>query len=314
MALPVARSSRAAALPKWIRPQLTQLVAAAPEGDQWLHEIKFDGYRLHARLDHGAVTLLTRTGLDWTHKYPAIAKAVTALDARQAYLDGELCGIGPDGIPSFNIVQLASDRGNAASLMFFLFDLLYLSVQGVRPRPLIERKNRLNALLVVAGPCLRYNDHIIGQGSAFYEKACALRIEGRFEIGDVAGQAAVGHSVPPRTGRRKFSNSMWDGTVLPACAIARRLAQHHHRIDLRGRAPFPLHDARRLRPARPRSGDPAGTRRMAPAYARAVRRRGAGGLARRPQCGLSARRPDNRRAHRGRRRIKPTANAAGGGQ
>jgi len=89
-----------------------------------MHEIKYDGYRMMARLDRGAVKLLTRTGLDWTHKYPAIVKAVAALNARQAYLDGELCGVGPDGITSFNIVQLASDRGNAAALVFFLFDLL----------------------------------------------------------------------------------------------------------------------------------------------------------------------------------------------
>ena len=78
------RRSAAGALPEWIRPQLTQLVTAAPEGDQWLHEIKFDGYRMHARLDRGAVRLLTRTGLDWTHKYPAIAEAVSSLGARQA--------------------------------------------------------------------------------------------------------------------------------------------------------------------------------------------------------------------------------------
>src|SRR5271166_2460761 len=82
MAQPVARRSRAAALPEWIPPQLTKLVDAAPEGDQWLHEIKFDGYRMHARLDRGAVKLLTRTGLDWTHKYPPIAAAVSALSAR----------------------------------------------------------------------------------------------------------------------------------------------------------------------------------------------------------------------------------------
>jgi ATP-dependent DNA ligase len=100
------RHAEAAALPQWVRPPLTQLVDAAPDGDQWLHEIKYDGYRMHARLDHGAVKLLTRTGLDWTHKYPAIAKAVGDLDARQAYLDGELCGVGPDGTMSFNIVQL----------------------------------------------------------------------------------------------------------------------------------------------------------------------------------------------------------------
>ena len=97
MAHSVARRRRtyAAALPECVRPQLTQLVDAAPEGDQWLHEIKYDGYRMHARLDSGAVKLLTRTGLDWAHKYPSIAKAVAALDARQAYLDGEFCGVVP---------------------------------------------------------------------------------------------------------------------------------------------------------------------------------------------------------------------------
>jgi ATP-dependent DNA ligase len=107
MARNIARGHRTdvAALPDWIPPQLTQLVDAAPDGDQWLHEIKYDGYRMHARLDRGAVKLLTRTGLDWTHKYPAIAIAVAELDARQAYLDGELCGVGPDGITAFNIVS-----------------------------------------------------------------------------------------------------------------------------------------------------------------------------------------------------------------
>jgi ATP-dependent DNA ligase len=112
MARPVARPSRAAALPEWIAPQLTQLVDAAPEGDQWLHEIKFDGYRMHARLDRAAVKLLTRTGLDWTHKYPALAKAVSSL-GRPPPRPGRFCpetgtapvpppqdhGPGPDRIP-----------------------------------------------------------------------------------------------------------------------------------------------------------------------------------------------------------------------
>jgi DNA ligase D-like protein (predicted ligase) len=133
---------------------------------------------MHARLDRGAVKLLTRTELDWTHKYPAIAKAVAGLDARRAYLDGELCGVGPDGTTSFNIVQLASDRGNAAALIFFLFDLLYLDGEDLRPRPLIERKERLRALLLNAAPCLHYSDHVVGQGPAFYAKACAMRVEG----------------------------------------------------------------------------------------------------------------------------------------
>jgi len=83
-------------------PNLKQ-VDTPPDGPEWLHEIKFDGYRMHARIDRGDVRLLTRTGLDWTHKYPAIAGAVASLPAKQAYLDGELCGVGPDGITSFSM-------------------------------------------------------------------------------------------------------------------------------------------------------------------------------------------------------------------
>src|ERR1700757_2840758 len=120
------RRSEATALPGWIKPQLTRLVDQAPEGPDWLHEIKFDGYRMHARLDRGAVRLLPRTGLDWTHKYPAIAAAVTSLPARQAYLDGELCGVRPDGTTSFSMIQLASDS-----------NLLHLDGRDFRARPLV---------------------------------------------------------------------------------------------------------------------------------------------------------------------------------
>jgi ATP-dependent DNA ligase len=158
MARPVARRPHAAALPEWVPPQLTQLVDAAPEGDQWLHEIKFDGYRMHARLNRGTVKLLTRTGLDWTHKYPPIAAAVSAVGARQAYLDGELCGIFPHGITSFVMIEAASDAGNAAGLVYFIFDLLHLDGDDVGARPLIERKARLAALLANVAPPLHYSD------------------------------------------------------------------------------------------------------------------------------------------------------------
>jgi ATP-dependent DNA ligase len=168
MARPVARRPHAAALPEWIPPQLTQLVDSAPEGDQWLHEIKFDGYRMHARLDRGAVKLLTRTGLDWTHKYPPIAAAVASLGARQAYLDGELCGVFPDGITSFGMIQAASDSGNAAGLVYFIFDLVHLDGEDVGARPLIERKTRLAELLSGAAPPLHYSDYHRGQGPAFH--------------------------------------------------------------------------------------------------------------------------------------------------
>jgi bifunctional non-homologous end joining protein LigD len=178
MARSATRTPTSVPLTGRVASQLTQLVGAAPDGDDWLHEIKYDGYRMHARIDRGAVQLLTRTGLDWTHKYPAIAKAVAVLDARQAYLDGELCGVGPDGITIFNIVQLASDSGNAAALVFFLFDLLCLDGEDLRPPRLIERKERLSALLANAGPCLHYSDHVVGHGPAFYDRACAMHVEG----------------------------------------------------------------------------------------------------------------------------------------
>src|ERR1700751_6148631 len=137
------RRGEATALPAWVKPQLTRLVDAPPERPEWLHELKYDGYRMHARLDRGAVRVLTRTGVDWTGKYPTIAAAVASLPARQAYLDGELCGIRPDGTTSFSLIQNASDTGNTDALVFFLFDVLHLDGEALSARPLTKRKERL---------------------------------------------------------------------------------------------------------------------------------------------------------------------------
>jgi DNA ligase D-like protein (predicted ligase) len=172
------RGAETTALPDWVKPQLTKLVDDPPDGPEWLHEIKFDGYRMHARLDQGAIRLLTRTGLDWTHKYPAIASAVASLPARQAYLDGELCGVRPDGTTSFSLIQNASDTGNGDALVFFLFDLLHLDGKTISAMPLKERKERLRALLSQATAPLQFSDHQIGRGRTFYEHACGLKLEG----------------------------------------------------------------------------------------------------------------------------------------
>ena len=126
---------------------LRALVDEPPQGPEWLHEIKYDGYRMHARLDHGKAQLLTRTGLDWTHKYPPIAAALSALPLQQAYFDGELCGIRSDGKTSFSLIQAASDTGNADALVFFPFDLLYLDGDVISSALLLERKERLRGLL-----------------------------------------------------------------------------------------------------------------------------------------------------------------------
>src|SRR5215468_3804558 len=172
------RRAEATALPGWIKPQLSKLVDQPPDGTGWLHELKFDGYRMHARLDRGAVRLLTRTGLDWTSKYPAIAAAIASLPARQVYLDGELCGVRPDGTTSFSLIQNASETGNSGALVFFLFDLLHLDGEAIAPMPVTERKERLRALLPDAGSPLHFSDHQIGRGRAFYDHACTLKVEG----------------------------------------------------------------------------------------------------------------------------------------
>src|SRR2546423_14979746 len=104
--------ARKADPPRWIKPQLSELVRQPPDGPDWFHEIKFDGYRIHARIDEGDVRLLTRTGLNWTEKYPSITAALEKLPVEQAYLDGELCGVRPDGTTSFSIIHAASDSGN----------------------------------------------------------------------------------------------------------------------------------------------------------------------------------------------------------
>jgi bifunctional non-homologous end joining protein LigD len=133
---------------------------------------------MHARLDRGAVRVLTRTGLDWTHKYQAIAAALSPLPAAQAYLDGELCGVRPDGTSSFSLIQAALDAGNADALVFFLFDLLYLDGEAIGPAPLRDRKGRLQELTATVPPPLQYSDHQLGRGPEFYAGACGMGLEG----------------------------------------------------------------------------------------------------------------------------------------
>ncbi len=161
-----------------MKPQLTELVKQPPDGPDWFHEIKYDGYRMHARIDGDDVRLLTRTGLDWTRKYPSIAAALKDLPVGTAYLDGELCGVRPDGTTSFSIIQAASDSGNADALVFFLFDLLFLEGEDLTGLPLSERKARLATVLSGVGPPLQYSDHQVGRGPTFYTEACKLGLEG----------------------------------------------------------------------------------------------------------------------------------------
>src|SRR5258708_9049050 len=106
-------------LPRWVKPQLCALIDEPPDGSEWLHEIKYDGYRMHARLDRGKAQLLTRPGVDWTHKHPRVVSALSLLPVQQAYVDGELCGVRPDGKTSFSLTPPPSATPNADPPAFF---------------------------------------------------------------------------------------------------------------------------------------------------------------------------------------------------
>jgi DNA ligase D-like protein (predicted ligase) len=164
-------------LPQWISPQLTQLVETAPSGPQWLHEIKLDGFRMATRIERGQIKLLTRTGLDWSAKYPAMQTPLAAVRAKTAYLDGELCGVGADGLPSFAATQAATDGERGARLVFYAFDLLHLDGLDTARLPLVERKALLEP--VVTGiPGLQFNGHETGDGELVRRHACKLAFEG----------------------------------------------------------------------------------------------------------------------------------------
>jgi bifunctional non-homologous end joining protein LigD len=150
-----------------------------PESERWLHEIKWDGYRLAIRIDHGGVRLLTRGGLDWTDRFPSILEAAKALGVTTAYLDGEAV-VEQRGIPDFGALQAALAAGPAHKALLFAFDLLHLDGRDLRREPLIERKRILEGLLEGKGTryCIRFSEHLLRDGPALYRQAQALGLEG----------------------------------------------------------------------------------------------------------------------------------------
>jgi bifunctional non-homologous end joining protein LigD len=162
------------------RPQLATLVKAPPAGDEWLHEIKYDGYRIGCQIDGREVRLLSRTGKDWTGSFPEIRDAAAALRVRDTLLDGEVAMVLPDGRTSFQALQNASSSRERRGLEYFVFDLLHDRGVDLRSRPLEARKKRLESLLarLPRDGRLRYAAHVVGEGPAFFRQACARGLEG----------------------------------------------------------------------------------------------------------------------------------------
>lgn len=171
--------ARAAPMPRAISPQLATLVDAAPEGDGWIYEIKYDGYRMLCRIEDGKARIYSRNGKDWTARFPKHAQALAKLPVKQAWLDGEMAVFLPDGNTSFQALQNALDEGAEANVLYAVFDLLYLDGEDWSGRPLIERKARLRELLrKKTPPLVLYSEHQEGNGKDAWEHACEHKLEG----------------------------------------------------------------------------------------------------------------------------------------
>lgn len=158
-------------------PQLAKLGEAAPEGEQWIHEIKWDGYRILATVKAGRVRLWSRNAIEWTGKLPLIVKAIQALGFRSACLDGELIA-GKGTKQDFNLLQSTLSGDSAEPLVYTLFDLLHVDGIDVADAPLLERKQLLQSILGKAKLPLAYSSHVVGQGTQAYQMASEQQFEG----------------------------------------------------------------------------------------------------------------------------------------
>ena len=167
------------ALPAFVAPQLATLVSAAPAGDEWLHELKVDGYRILCRIARGRSQLLSRNGNDWTTRFAPVASAAAGLSMREGLLDGEVAVLRPDGTTSFNALQNLLEGRATGELVYVVFDLLHRDGVDLRGAGLEARKRALAAVVPPgARGVVRYSEHTVGGGDVFFRAACGLGLEG----------------------------------------------------------------------------------------------------------------------------------------
>ncbi|MCA1779260.1 MAG: DNA ligase D [Xanthomonadaceae bacterium] len=232
--------ARPRGLPKSFAPQLATAAELAPDGGQWVHEIKFDGYRIIVHVDQGIVRLLTRNGNDWTARFAAQAEQLQTLKAENAILDGEMIALGPGGVSDFGLLQGLISSKETSALVLQLFDLAYLDGFDLTRATLIDRKQVLHQLLHqsglgMTGSTIRFTNHIAGHGQEFFDQACELglegtmakRAQGRYSNRRTRAwlkikclqddEFVVGGFTPPSGSRRGFGALLlgsWDGDAL----------------------------------------------------------------------------------------------------
>jgi len=171
---------RAARLPDFIQPCLATLSAKAPDSQGWVHEIKFDGYRIQACIAGDSVALKTRTGLDWTTKFETVQAACLALSGHDVILDGEIASIDETGASSFSALQDDLKSGRQDRMVYYVFDLLHLDGYDLTGAPLVERKRALAELLaeLPKDGAIRLSEHFEEDGATMLKHACNLHLEG----------------------------------------------------------------------------------------------------------------------------------------
>ena len=157
--------------------QLATLTDSAPPGAAWLHELKFDGYRMLASVENGRARLWTRNDKEWTDRFPSIVAALERLKVSECVLDGEIVVQLPDGTTSFQALQNALKDQSRGDLLYYVFDVMHLDGQDLQRLPLLERKSLLLPLMGGSGP-IRYSDHVVGKGDQLFEHACRAGLEG----------------------------------------------------------------------------------------------------------------------------------------
>lgn len=173
------RVKKGSGLPAALSPQLATLADHPPAGDDWLHEVKFDGYRMLVFIANKQVRLLTRNGKDWTRKFPTIVRACEKLKTDNTILDGELVVLDKDGVSDFQALQAMIKDRQKATLSMYVFDLPFGEGEDLRDTPLIDRKKRFKSILDAsnAGPTIQYSDHVIGDGASVVKEACRMSLE-----------------------------------------------------------------------------------------------------------------------------------------
>ncbi|TIS85743.1 DNA ligase D [Mesorhizobium sp.] len=189
------KGAKKVALPGFVEPTLATLVSSAPSGQRWLHEIKFDGYRLQARIEAGRVKLLTRSGLDWTKKFgKAVVSALADIPVGTALIDGELVVETSAGVSDFSALQADLSEGRTDRFHFYVFDLLHLDGYDLRDVPLIKRKELLEEIVGSGSGIISYSSHFEENGALVLQHACRLSLE---------GVVSKLRDAPYRTGRSK---------------------------------------------------------------------------------------------------------------